>query len=365
MISLGRMRYVAVWVSFGTILVAILSGCGTPGAPQPPSLNLPATVRDLSATRAGREVRLNWTMPKRNTDRTMIKGDVPVRVCRRESDAAVCDPAGPEKMTAPGAAAEYTDTLPDALASGAARPISYFVELRNSKGRSAGLSNAAVVLSGAAPAKIDGFQAEVQKQGVLLSWAKDDESTAVRLDRKLLAPARKADHGPLSSAPEPQSQSLLVEAGKQPRAIDKTVRFGESYEYRAQRVVRVNIGGDTLELNGEYSAPVRVDVQDVFPPAVPGGLVAVATQGDNGSGPAIDLSWQPDPDADVAGYIVYRREEGGSWQRISAAAPVVGPAFHDPGVKAGHTYDYAVTAVDKSGHESARSVEAHETVPQQ
>jgi hypothetical protein len=33
-------------------------------------------------------------------------------------------------------------------------------------------------------------------------------------------------------------------------------------------------------------------------------------------------------------------------------------------VHAEHTYQYAVSAVDKSGHESARSAEVQETVPQ-
>jgi fibronectin type 3 domain-containing protein len=109
---------------------------------------------------------------------------------------------------------------------------------------------------------------------------------------------------------------------------------------------------------------VEVDVKDVFPPSVPTGLVAVATAGENGGAPAIDLSWQPDTDSDVSGYIVYRREEGGEWKRVSAGTPIVEPAFRDAQVQAGHTYQYAVSAVDKSGHESARSAEAHETVPQ-
>jgi fibronectin type 3 domain-containing protein len=42
---------------------------------------------------------------------------------------------------------------------------------------------------------------------------------------------------------------------------------------------------------------------------------------------------------------------------------VVGPAFHDAQVAPGHTYTYAVSAVDQGGHESARSAEARETVP--
>ncbi|WP_162601867.1 fibronectin type III domain-containing protein [Occallatibacter savannae] len=347
-------------------LLLCLPGCGTPGAPQPPSLNLPDPVGDLAATRAGDQVTLTWTMPKRNTDRTTIKGEVAVRICRRENDAGACEAAGPDQMTEAGAAGVYTDTLPAELRASTARPVSYFVELRNRNGRSAGLSNAATILAGAAPAPIDGLKAEVRKQGVVLSWTPDGENTAVRLERKLLTPAQKAEQrGPLAPTPEAEQQDLIVEPGaEQGHAIDKTVRFDEQYAYRAQRVARVDVGGKTLELDGAFSPAVQVEVKDVFPPSVPGGLVAVSTAGENGATPAIDLSWQPVTDSDVAGYVVYRREEGGGWQRVSAAAPIVEPAFHDAQVKAGSTYQYAVSAVDKGGHESAKSAEARETVPQ-
>ena len=41
-----------------------------------------------------------------------------------------------------------------------------------------------------------------------------------------------------------------------------------------------------------------------------------------------------------------------------------GPAFTMRNVQPGHTYDYAVSAIDQDGHESARSAEAEETVPE-
>ena len=92
---------------------------------------------------------------------------------------------------------------------------------------------------------------------------------------------------------------------------------------------------------------------------------AVAAAGENGAGPAIDLSWQPNTEADLAGYVVYCCEgDGGVAKWFSPAAPVVEPAFHDPQVQPGHTYRYAVSAVDSGGHESARSAETQETVPQ-
>ena len=74
-------------------VVVTLAGCGTPGAPQPPTLNLPEPVTDLTAVRAGNQVSLNWTIPPQNTDKLAMKNDVSVWICRKEA-------TGPVKMWA-------------------------------------------------------------------------------------------------------------------------------------------------------------------------------------------------------------------------------------------------------------------------
>jgi hypothetical protein len=353
------------WAALALLFCTAFYGCGTPGAPQPPSLNLPDPVDDLSATRVGNVVTLTWTSPKRNTDRTTIKPDVKARVCRQEGTGA-CATVGSVNKVSPGEPDKFVESLNGSLATGAARPISYFVELVNGKGRSAGSSNAAIVAAGEVPRPIDGLQAVVRREGVVLSWAADGESAAVRLQRKVVsAPAGKVHEGPLTPVPEPTEQSFLVDTpGQEPRAIDKTVRFGEKYEYRVQRISSVETGGKKLELAGALSAPVDVDVEDVFPPAVPKGLAAVATAGESGTAPSIDLNWEPDTGPSLAGYIVYRREDDGEWKRISPASPIIEPAFHDTQVQPGHTYRYAVSAVSKGGQESGRSEEAEERVPE-
>ena len=350
----------------------LLSGCGTPGAPMPPSLNLPDPVTNLSASRSGNQVSLAWTMPKRNTDKLFLKGNLPVRLCRKE-DEGPCAPVPANLLFAPGAPAAFTETLPPALTSGPPRPLTYFVELPNRKGRSAGLSNAAVVLAGEAPAPVANLTAEVRKDGVALHWTPDSPGApplnhaSIRLHRTLLTPQLEAkpnsQQGILAPPPEPVERTLLVDSGTPGRALDKEIRFGETYEYRAQRVARITAGSQTLELAGPLSAPVRVQALDVFPPAVPAGLAAVATAPSAAAEAAIDLSWQPNTEPDLAGYIVYRREAAETWKRISPAQPLVGPAFHDARIQPGHTYRYAVTAIDQGGHESARSAEAEETVP--
>ena len=349
-----------------------LAGCGTPGAPQPPSLNLPAPVDDLAANRAGNQVALTWTMPKKNTEKLLLKGNVSMRLCRKEG-AGACEAAGADLSLAPGADGAFTDTLSAALSAGEPRPLTYFVELRNRNGRSAGLSNAAVVLAGVAPAPVAGLTAEVRKQGVLLRWtnlAAAQDFSAIRLHRKLLTPPTAKPHeGLLAPQPEPVEQNLLVEAtatgrtSARSQTLDKNIRFGQSYEYRAQRIARVTVDGKTLELAGPLSPAVRVEALDVFPPEVPAGLAAVATTGETAPQFAIDLSWQPVTDANLAGYAVYRCEGEAAWQRISSAEPLVPPAFHDTQLQPGHTYRYAVSAIGQNGHESPRSAEAEESVP--
>ena len=97
----------------------------------------------------------------------------------------------------------------------------------------------------------------------------------------LTPPTAKPQQGLLAPQPEPLEQNLLIDSCAPEkstslcRALDKTVRFGQTYEYRAQRVVRVTVDGKTLELAGEISGPVRVEALDVFPPESPTGLAAV------------------------------------------------------------------------------------------
>lgn len=358
----GQMTRCALLLAAST-LGGLAAGCGMPGAPLPPTLNLPQPVKDLHAVRTGNEVTLRWTMPRRNTDQMLLKDSLRVRVCRAAEKSSACTPVG-EVTFAPNVAGSLTEQLPAPLAAGTPRTLGYFVEVENMHGKSAGASNLAHVVAGEAPPPVTGLRTEVRKAGVVLHWTPlAGDLTPVRLERVVLSakPAVKSSD-PLAAPAEPTTQNLLITTRlAEGRALDRSVRFGEVYEYRAQRVARVTVDGQTLELTSSISRPVTIKTRDVFPPDAPQGLAAVATA--PGSGPAIDLNWQPNTEADLAGYVVYRAEGEGAWQRVSPAKPLPEPAFHDATVQPGHHYRYAVSAVDQTGHESPRSVETEESVP--
>lgn len=357
-----------------SMTLAIATGCAAPAAPQPPTLALPEPVRDLSAQRSADRVVLSWTMPTRTTDKLPLKGPVNAQICRREGSGP-CDLL-PEQRFAANAAASYDDPLPQRLTSGAPRLLTYTIALQNHAGQSADGSNAAFAAAGSAPPMIEGLRAQVRNDGVVLSWDPAATTTgalwAARIQRTRVGapPSSAVPAAKLANATgvEVREQVLLVKAtapaGLQ-QALDPTAIFGETYRYAVQRQQETDLDGHTVQTWGAPGAPVFVAVKDIFPPAVPADVAAVADAGAH----SIDLSWTPDTEADLAGYIVYRRAvdapgNAGMTQRISpAGAPLQTPAFRDSNAQPGERYAYSVTAVDARGNESQHSAETEESLP--
>ena len=375
------------------LLLASLLGCGTPGVPLPPSLDLPQPVQDLRASRKADTVTLFWTVPRQTTDRTNIRlrrlG--PTRVCRsltvamtecadqvKEVDTPALVAAGeagaeakakananasnkkpqPAPAKAAPIPASATDVLPQSLEQ--KNPtgfVHYAVETLNTRGRSAGLSNQVEVpLAPTLPPPTD-LSARVTADGVVLTFTSilrepsaPDFTYACRVYREQQGSATPVLVSELPPSTSPQTQLL-----------DRSLEWQKTYLYWVAVVTQVQRHGRTEgQVEGDSSAPVTVFASDVFPPAVPAGLQAVFSS--VGQQPYVDLTWAPNTDSDLAGYNVYRREDEGPWTRVNSAL-LATPTYRDGNVAAGRTYFYAVTAVDVHGNESARSPQAEEAVP--
>lgn len=342
-------------------IVAIvgLAACGVPGIPKPPSLNLPQPVTDLRAVRKGDRAYLAWTVPTRTTDSLTVRKYGPTRVCR-SANAAMTDCGTPvgevaateiPKKNETAAKRNYVDPLPAGLLSDtASAEIFYAVSVLNENGRSAALSNVVEVPAMVAPAAPADFQAQITSDGVLVSWKETPTTGAKHFYR-------------VYRRVEGTTTDIL--AGEAPwgsvQLVDHGFEWEKAYSYRATVVTVIHLEGKPdSEFESADTPAVRVFAHDVFPPAVPSGLQAVFSGA--GQQPFIDLIWAPDTDADLAGYNIYRREERSQAQKINSAL-VTTPAFRDTNVMQGHTYFYAVSAVDVRGNESARSGETSEAVP--
>jgi hypothetical protein len=141
--------------------------------------------------------------------------------------------------------------------------------------------------------------------------------------------------------------------------IDGTAHADEPYRYTAVRSRTVTVDGRKLELRSEPSAPVTFTLHDVFPPAVPQGLLAAGFAVEGTGKLEVDVVWQPDTEADLAGYNVYRQTlaaDGTAGAAVKLNDKLVElPAFHDMSAEHGVGYRYTVTAVDARGNESAAS----------
>ena len=97
------------------------------------------------------------------------------------------------------------------------------------------------------------------------------------------------------------------------------------------------------------TSPVDPDPgQDLTPPASPSSLWGQA------AGSRVSLTWRQNTESDMGGYLIYRMVDSTSWEIHSASDTA---RFVDTIQSEGlHIAKYRVSAVDRSGNESAYSV---------
>ncbi|MFZ0201938.1 MAG: fibronectin type III domain-containing protein [Candidatus Sulfotelmatobacter sp.] len=354
-----------------------LAGCASMGPPEAPSLELPKPPTDLHAARKGEQVTLTWTIPARTTDRQRTRYLGETNICRsvgaalKECGTQVGEAAPPadfeqtaEKASGKRLSGSFTDTLPVALEQEHPTEFaSYAVEVLNTAGRGAGISNQArVALVPTLPAFGD-FSAHTTAAGVLISWKCPVTAEGRRGTGYLFRIERRAESrsNETKVADVQATECALGEDESSSSFLDSTFEWEQTYFYRGTVVSVIETAGKaSVEVEGDDTLEVKVFARDIFPPAVPSGLQAVFSG--PGQLPFVDLIWTPVADADLDGYNVYRHEEGAAAVKINSGL-VKTPAFRDTKVEAGKAYFYSVSAVDQRGNESARSEETSESVP--
>ncbi|MGY1681907.1 pectinesterase family protein [Geodermatophilus sp. SYSU D01176] len=102
-------------------------------------------------------------------------------------------------------------------------------------------------------------------------------------------------------------------------------------------------GSDGWNPTGELPPPPS----DTTAPAAPAGLTA-----EPGAG-SVTLDWADSTEEDLAGYVVHRTLSGGDNYARLTGTPIPASTYVDTTVPVGTTASYRVTAVDRTGNESA------------
>jgi fibronectin type 3 domain-containing protein/predicted small lipoprotein YifL len=363
-------------IALALLLPLALAACGRRGPPVAPERRLPAAVQNLTASMAAEGVRLSWTLPKIRVDRSPLKEVGRTEVYRRDETAGTqaTRPAvlsfgglfgGPAEMvgfervanivladpksvpTAEIAGTQVTYTDAQGLTYG--RRYTYVVVAVDAQGRPSPPSNRITIALAAPPEAPTALAAESGDRQARLIWtapARLEDGSPAPADllynvyRGTTAEARPAR--PVN--PEPLSSPSFVDLGLQNDA---------TYYYS----VRALLGpGGTAS---RPSQVVAVTPEDQTPPAQPRGLVAVVAGG------TVRLAWEAVPDADVAGYRVYRSTMPGRGHQPVTPALQTATTYVDSDVRPGVTYYYVVTAVDRArrANESVPSPEASATLP--
>jgi predicted small lipoprotein YifL len=360
---------------------AALAACGKKGPPLAPLHLVPAAPADVTAARLGPDVHLRFTVPTQNVgapgpvavDRIEVYavslaagapappnrdflssrylvGTVDVRPPTAPGEPAP-DTAG-DTRPGPGDAATFVEPLttamlnppaqpapdpppaPAAAPPGAAAPPAapdyptrlYAVRGVTARGRPGNPSGRVTVPLVDLPPPPPDVAVEFTETALLVSWTPpvaEVDGPALRFH----VYRAEAPTVPLGSAPTAESSLDLP-----------GVEFGVERCFSVRTVLQ--LAGVTV--GSEASRPACVTPRDIFPPAAPTGLTAVATPG------AIALIWDASPEADRGGYLVLRGEPSDDTLQPITPEPIRETSFRDTTVAPGVRYAYAIVAVDQA-----------------
>lgn len=350
----------------------VIAGCGAPGEPVPRMPPVPQAISDLAAKQAGTGVLLTFTMPGKST-----LGDNLPQTPTFEIWRGGLDPSGkPDHKSF-----RVVDTVPGALVSRYLQrgqvnfldPISptdpqllagalfvYRVQTLISDKHPSTFSNDTSLHLYPVPEAIGKVETTVTEHGIELKWQpplKNSFGDALPVVKQYhvyrgeLNPA-SANQPPSEHTPSAwKLPPALLGVAPAPEYRDSGFDYGKTYGYVIRSVV--DSPGGPLESSDSQEAVVTP--LDTFPPAAPQGVVAAVEPGGAPGSSVVELSWSINLEPDLSGYRVYRSEQEGSQGSLLTPQLLPSPAYRDNSVESGHHYWYTVTAVDRSGSESAPS----------
>jgi hypothetical protein len=244
--------------------------------------------------------------------------------------------SGATGATGAAGTAGFTAT---AAANAPRLPIHYYVvRTFGPQGDRSEFSNQAILVARVGPAAPEGVTVTAEAEDIRVEWKSVPEAGGYAIYRR-------------AATERFNSQPLAVVRAPGDSYLDTKAEFGQSYIYS---VTALDAKDPLIE--SAIKAEQEIHYVDKFPPPVPEELVTVAETA------KVRLVWRQVEAGDLAGYVVYRKSSGGDFTRLTAQ-PIGGTNYIDATAVSGQSYDYRVSAIDKTGNESAPSAEVHVAVP--
>lgn len=375
------MRRAALALALGLAAQA----CGKRGDPQAPYPRTPQAVTDLRVTQRGGELEVSYVAPRVTTSGFPLPV-LEVEVLRAEGAGPLDKLAKRQwRRVAPGERIVETFPLP--------APGTVVRTAARARSRGALSSQTAIVTftSEAPPPAPTNLVAQLRPDGVGLAWTSPfpkptptpvPTPTPTPMPTPTPTPTSPAPMGSVGSSPSakptpaptpsptptprPAPAFWVYRRARMGGAYgaplnatpttattlaDSAARPTESWCY----VVRGVVATTPVAIESAPSAEVCMAVQDIFAPAPPIGVAALAREG------SATVSWSPSPEPDLKEYRVYRASGDAPPRRV-ATRPAAETSASDAGPGPG-VHVYTVTAVDRDGNESTPSGPAEVRIP--
>ncbi|MBK7974928.1 MAG: hypothetical protein IPK07_17135 [Deltaproteobacteria bacterium] len=320
--------------------------------PRPPESELPDLVKDLTATATRGAGELRWSIPQKNQDGSkpadvvgfqVLHSLLPVggaaTVTASKPELAFVLPVPTDPAGVPLKEAVLRDTSAVADTVNVYRVVTY-----GSTGYGTIPSNAVSIAWSVPPAPPGSLTARASERAATLSW------TAPTTRSDASAESRTVAYRVYRWAGESEPELLTATPVLETTWTDSDAPIDRTQNYVVRSVVQ---HADVL-LESDDSSTVSIVSEDTTPPATPTGLVGARTPA------GIELRWDPSPDADVAGYNLYRLRPNGAGDRVTPNL-IDGTRFLDSKPPLGDVR-YRITAVDRSARANESPPSATVTV---
>jgi hypothetical protein len=318
------------------LCLAAATGCGYIGAPLPPALHIPERVGVIAVSQHAGQLVVGFVITGKTTDGLVLRRlqAIELRAGPPAASMAKWAQSAREIPVEPASIEGHELKVP--VAGWENQDVVVAVRAVGPTGRAGAWSEPLTVHVLPAP-PVPVVAAAPGPDGITLSWPRGSApaGTTWRVFRQ-----KKGEE-----------QAAAVADATEPRWVDPVTEENAEFTYRVQALLPA---GKAIA-ESEKSRAVSVTYRDVFPPATPLGLTAIAGVG------SIELAWDPNHEPDLRGYQVYRAEAPGALAKLGEMTGEV--IYSDKAVTHARRYVYAVSAVDKLGNESKLSTTVEITAP--